>query len=83
MTTSGNQKYPFVFVDASERVNADIYKELPMQHVAPWVRRTYQDGNDVFQQDSMLAHTTRTTQVFLNIWWNSGHWWIGHHICWT
>jgi hypothetical protein len=46
-------------------VNADVYQALLRKHVVPWIKRTYPDGNYVFQQDSALAHTARTTQEFL------------------
>jgi hypothetical protein len=62
---SDGQKCPIVFVSAGERVNADVYQGLLRKHVVPWIKRTYPDGNYVFQQDSAPAHTARTTQEFL------------------
>jgi hypothetical protein len=62
---SNGQKCPIVFVSAGERVNADVYQDLLRKHVVPWIQRTYPDGNYVFQQDSVPAHTARTTQEFL------------------
>jgi hypothetical protein len=62
---SDGQKCPIVFVSAGERVNTDVYQDLLQKHVVPWIKRTYSDGNYVFQQDSAPAHTARTTQQFL------------------
>jgi DDE superfamily endonuclease len=62
---SDGQKCPPIFVAAGERINAAIYQELLRQHVVPWLKRTYPDGNYVFQQDSAPAHAARSTQDFL------------------
>jgi DDE superfamily endonuclease/Transposase len=62
---SDGQKCPPVFVAAGERINAVIYQDLLRQHVVPWLKTTYPEGNYVFQQDSAPAHAARSTQEFL------------------
>lgn len=62
---SDGQKCPIIFVDAGEKVNADVYCRLLAKHVVPWLQKTYPNGNYVFQQDGAPAHTARSTQRFL------------------
>jgi hypothetical protein len=41
-----------------------VYQDLLQQHMVPWIQRRYPDGSYIFQQDSVPAHTARTTQQF-------------------
>jgi hypothetical protein len=73
-----SQKCPLVFICAGERVNGDVYQDLLRKHVVPLIKRTYPDGNYVFQQDLAPTHTARTTQQFLREtmaeFWTSADW---------
>ena len=65
VVASNGKKCPPVFIPQNERVNADAYIKLLTKHVLPWIKRTFPDGNYVWQQDGAPCHTAKKTQEFL------------------
>jgi hypothetical protein len=52
-------------VPDSQKVTADSYQASLCQHVTPWLSARYPEVNYMFQQDGDPAHTTNSTQRFL------------------
>ena len=65
VVASDGHKCPPIFVPAGVKVNTEAYLELLESKVLPWLKKTYPQGNYVFQQDGAPAHTSRRTQKWL------------------
>lgn len=63
--TSDGKKCPIIFIPQGLKVNTAVYLDLLNEKVKPWLEKTYPDGNYVWQQDGAPAHTSRTTQEWL------------------
>jgi hypothetical protein len=65
IVASDGKKCPPIFIPGGLKVNTEVYIDLLKKKFVPWLRRTYPDGNYVFQQDGAPAHTSKRTQVWL------------------
>jgi len=57
---------PPIFIPEGLRVNTEVYLRLLIDHVIPWIKANYQEGEYTFQQDSAPAHGSKKTQQFLS-----------------
>lgn len=65
VVSSDGQKCPLVYLKSGERMDAARYQQLLQQHVVPWLKENFPEGNYVFQQDGAPVHTATSTQNFL------------------
>ncbi len=65
VVASNGKKCLIIFVLDGEKVTADTYQTLLCRHVIPWLSARYPEGNYVFQQDGSPAHTSNSTQQFI------------------
>ena len=63
--SSDGKKCPPYFFPCGFKIGAKEYLEVMEKHVLPWLKRTYPQGNYIFQQDSALGHKAKTTQEWL------------------
>jgi hypothetical protein len=54
-----------IFILTGLKVNTNVYIGLLEQHLVPWLRRNYPEGNCVFQHDGVPAHTSKSTQEWM------------------
>jgi inhibitor of nuclear factor kappa-B kinase subunit alpha len=65
IVSSDGKKCPPIFIPSGLKVNTDVYIGLLEQHLVPWLRKNYPEGNYVFQQDGAPAHTSNRTQKWM------------------
>ena len=61
-TTDGHKSL-IIFVEASTKINSDIYIEILKDKIYAWVLSIYGKGPFVFQQDGAPSHTALKTGV--------------------
>ena len=66
VTTDGHKSL-IIFVEANTKINSDIYIEILMDKIYPWVLFIYGKGPFVFQQDGAPSHTARKTQEWFTV----------------
>ena len=76
IVASDGNKCPPIFIKEGLKVTASVYIGLLRDHVLPWLKATYPEGNYVFQQDSAPGHKAKTTQA-----WMKKH--LAHYWPWT
>jgi transposase len=65
IVSSNGKKAPPIFVPDGEKVNSEVYINILATKLVPWLRKTFPEGNYVFQQDSAPAHASKKTQEWL------------------
>ena len=55
-----------IFFPQGLKITAKVYIEVLETHVLPWLKRTYPQGNYIFQQDSAPAHKAKITHKFMD-----------------
>lgn len=65
LVASDGQKCPLIFVPDGGRVDSALYQRMLQEQVLPWLEKSFPNGNYVFQQDGAPAHTSVSTQQFL------------------
>jgi len=65
VVASDGKKCPPIFVPAGVKVNTEAYIDLLATKVVPWLKKTYPNGNYIWQQDGAPAHTSKKTQDWL------------------
>jgi inhibitor of nuclear factor kappa-B kinase subunit alpha len=62
---SDGRKPPPIFIPEGLKVNTEAYLNLLETELLPWLKKTYPEGNYVFQQDGAPCHTSQRTQEWL------------------
>ena len=49
------EKCPPIYIKKKLKINTEVYVSLLKKHVVPWLKKTSQNGNYVFQKDELRA----------------------------
>ena len=66
IVASDGKKCPPYYFPQGLKITAKVYIEVLETHVIPWLKKTYPQGNYVFQQDSAPPHKAKITQKFMD-----------------
>jgi hypothetical protein len=78
IVASSGQKAPPIFIPEGEKVNTEVYIAILRSKVLPWLKKTFPNGDYIFQQDSAPAHASNKTQDWLRMnmagFWDKNLW---------
>ncbi len=59
---SDGKKSPLIFVPEGLKINKEVYLNMLVDQVMPWIKAEYGDTHFTFQQDGAPAHGSRLVQ---------------------
>ena len=65
VVASNGEKCPSIYIKEEGKVNTEIYISVLKKHVRPWLKKTFPDGNYVFQEDVAPSHGAKKTHRVL------------------
>ena len=62
---SNGEKCLLIYIEEKEKVISDVYINFLKRYVVVWLKKTFPEGNYIFQQDNALCHGSRKNQQYL------------------